>query len=239
MSPRSRRATNPRCVQLLVAGVICAGMAGADPLTVTVAEHQVWVRGVTPGARVTLFGAGWGQGTISPFLFQWAGLGQDDDNDGAVQIIPPTGHGYDTTVSHSVWAAVDLSTGTWGKAVLSLGSSWAPWTEVGLGGDDLVRDPLGFLAICPAWAGTVRESSWEVALSRPGRGMWTGASVVGDACAALIFAELTPVGDSGAPPERLVPGDVLVAVNAKSYGYMVEAAALELVRPTRVRLVLR
>ena len=226
-------------VGVVLAGLFLAATLAAAPLTIEVADHQVWVRGVTPGASVALFGAGYGQGIVSPFLFDWAGLGQDDNQDGAVQIIPPTGHGYDTTVSHSVWVAVDLTSGVWGKTVLSLASGWTAWTEVPLTQSDLVREPLGVIAVCPSWAGTTRESRWATALVRAGRGMWTGASIVGDAPAALVFTEMTPVRDAGAPPQRLAPGDVLVAINPQSYGYYADAISLELLTAGRLRVQLR
>jgi hypothetical protein len=228
-----------RYVGVVLAGFFLAATMAAAPLTIEVADHQVWVRGVTPGASVALFGAGYGQGIVSPFLFDWAGLGQDGNQDGAVQIIPPTGHGYDTTVSHSVWVAVDLTSGAWGKTVLSLASGWTAWTEVPLTQSDLVREPLGVIAVCPSWAGTTRESRWASALVRVGRGMWTGASIVGDAPAALVFTDMTAVSDAGAPPERLAPGDVLVAINPQSYGYYADTISLELLTAGRLRVQLR
>lgn len=203
----------------MAATLLLAAALLAQP-TVEVAGHMVTVRGVTPGAQVALFGAGWGQGILSPFLFDWAGAGTDEDADGEVRIIPPTGHGYDTTVSHSVWVAVDLTSGAWGTAVLDLGDVWQDWRAFALDRSHLVWSVRGGLAIRPA-CGAPPGSTWAVAVARPGRGLWTATASEPGGGAAFAVADLTPTGLSGPPPLALGAGDVVVAVNSGAFCYAV------------------
>ena len=206
----------------------------AATVTVEVADHQVWVRGVTPGARVALYGAGWGLGTVTPFRFDDYRYGQDEDNDGAVRIIPPTGHGYDTTVSHAVWVAVDMTSGTWGEAVLTLVPGKPPWTKFSLRRTDFAVGPQGATAVSLACAGSAAGSIWNVAVIRPGVGLWHSPDSMPSG-SVVSAGGLVPFLPDVPPLPAFAPGDVLVAVNADVSCYAATTLTPELVVLPRMR----
>ena len=219
-------------------GSILLAASLAAKLTVEVADHQVWVRGVTPGAKVALYGAGWGLGTVSPFRFDDYRYGQDEDNDGAVRIFPPTGHGYDTTVSHSVWVAVDMTSGAWGETALTLAQLGKPtWTKFSLHRTDFTPAPPGATGVTLACTGSPAGATWNVGLIRPGDGLWHGNFPDTMAPGVLVSP-----GNLGAFPPDLPPlsvfaaGDVLVGINADVSCYAVATLTPDLVVLPRMRL---
>jgi len=209
----------------------------AATLTVEVADHQVWVRGVTPGAKVALYGAGWGQGTVTPFRFDDYRYGQDEDSDGVVRIFPPTGHGYDTTVSHSVWVAVDMTSGAWGEAALTLVQLGKPtWTAFSLQRTDFVFGPQGATAVAFACSGSPGGATWNVALIRPGVGLWHGSFPNSSPTGVLVSpGDLIAFPPDLPPSSVFAPGDVLVGINPDASCHAVVTLTPDLVVLARMR----
>ena len=224
---------------MLTALVLAVSLAAA--LTVEVADHQVWVRGVTPGGTVALYGAGIGLGTVSPFRFEDWRFGEDGDRDGTVRLFPPTGHGYDTTVSHAVWVAVDMTSGAWGEAALTLVQlGRPPWAPFSLSRSNFSPSPPGATAVTFACGGTPSGSTWSVASIRPLARLWHATVTdTGGAGIVVVPGDLAPFPPDASPPAFLAVGDVLVAIHPDASCYTVTTLTPELVVRRRVRSRIR
>lgn len=217
---------------LLLAATLTTG------ISIEVADHQVFVRGVTPGATVALYGAGWGLGIVSPFRFDDYRYGVDEDFDGLVRLIPPTGHGYDTTVSHAVWVAVEMESGRLGETALTLPQIGRPtWTTFSLQRTDFAVGAAGAGTVKLTCPGSPVGSPWFVAVVRPRVGLWHG--ILPDTMGPGVVvqpASLTPFLPDQVPPlATLTPGDVLVGVNPDVSCYAVTTLTPELVVQPRLR----
>ncbi|MGV8040650.1 MAG: hypothetical protein AB2L07_11400 [Thermoanaerobaculaceae bacterium] len=174
-------------------------------------EGAVRVSGLSPGTSVVVFAASLERPDVYVRVVRRQHLLSDDDRDGEVRLdllgeVPP----------HSVWAAVDVSTGSAATAVPQDAPLRRRETPKGAvqhahGG---VTDSL-----------SLPEPLLELLLVRPGVGAWRGGFAegtptdgdgTGDGWLRMQVSQLAPWGHSASAPIQLVTGDVLVAVNPET-----------------------
>jgi hypothetical protein len=142
------------------------------------------------------------------------GLAADDDGDGAVRLAVEGG-----IWTISVWAAVDLETGEYAVAV----PPYSPLAAGTFPGQGLALGARGQLNRFQD-----RREAVEVFWARKGVGAWRLAALDGtgrdadgaeDGRVALQLDEAAPVGESPVAPKRLEGGDVVVAVDPRSFEF--------------------
>ncbi|HVF58783.1 MAG TPA: hypothetical protein VNJ70_03090 [Thermoanaerobaculia bacterium] len=203
---------------LLAVVLLAAGPPGLHaqppeetPLKVSFEEQAVVVSGLAPGARVA-----WLSLASEPHRYFVrdvrregieAGDGKGTARIDAGEPVPP----------RSVWGVVDLESG----AVAWAAPEGFPLEEIVPEGDGLARDDGGRLNRL-----VTRVVGLELLVARPGSGAW-GLTVFdgspddqngqpdGEVVAAL--EEGRPLLDSPAPTDQLLPGDVVLGIDPRTY----------------------
>jgi hypothetical protein len=205
---------------------------GADPstlfaqpeasaaMTIAFEKEAVLVSGLEPGAEVA-----WLSLASEPQRYyvrdtRREGIERDDDGDGTVEIlldgeVPP----------RSVWGIVDLSTGLfeWGAP------EGFDLQKLAVPGEGAGRDNQGRLNRLLAHRVGV-EALWVRPGKGPGpgggKGVWALTVFDGspgdrdgaaDGGVAAALDEARPLGESPPPPEQMLPGDVVLVVDPRTY----------------------
>jgi hypothetical protein len=200
-----------RRFRLAVPLLLLPGALTAQPI-LTIEANAVVASGVTAGGQVAFLGVGREPVEWSGRVVRFEAVLADDDGDGTVRFI------LETVVPwRSVWAAVDLATG---GAALAAPAGYPLRTVAlpadalaGAGGDSgevvLRGDLVEILVVRPGLAGA-ETGAWGLTAWDGHEGDQDG---VGTGSVALRLPGLEPVGTTRAAPERLVPGDVLIAID--------------------------
>lgn len=174
-------------------------------------EGAVRVSGLSPGTSVVVFAASLERPDVYVRVVRRQHLLSDDDRDGEARLdlssgVPP----------HSVWAVVDMSTGSVATAVpqdAPLRSRETPKGAVQHAQGDGV-DSI-----------SLPEPLLDLLLVRPGVGAWRGrfaegtptdGDETGDGWLRVQVTQLAPWEQKSLAPTRLLSGDVLVAVNPET-----------------------
>jgi len=197
-------------VLLPVVAVVLPVVALGQPV-VTFEHDAVRVSGLSPGSAAAVFAASLERPDVYVRVVCRQHLLGDDDRDGQVRLSMPDG-----VPRHSVWAVVDVSTGSVGTTV----PQDAPLR--------LRETPKG--AVQHAHAGgtdslALPEPLLELLLVRPGVGAWRGRFAegtptdgdgAGDGWLQMQVSQLAPWGHTAPAPTQLAIGDVLVAINPET-----------------------
>ena len=197
--------------------ILCAPTLSAAPLTADFGERTVKVGGLTPGGTLAWMTVSHDRPGTYLRVLRRDGLVRDEDSDGSVVI--DLG---DVVVVQSIWALVDLSTGS--LTVVTPGAM--PLAELAPGSGELLVKP------------EVREdmvrlagSRYELMLVRPGAGASVGRFAdgtpsdgdgAGDGTLTMPIGALSPLGVATEAVGGYQPGDVLVAINPDSLEYWVK-----------------
>jgi hypothetical protein len=183
--------------------------AGAGELQLRCEEDRVVAEGASPGSDVVLFAVMHGSRRWQRTIRRIDRLLPDQDNDGTVELMMPDGISW-----QSIWAAVDTVSGAVAIATPT-GASRAP---MAINDDAFAREGAG-----AAGMALPRCRTAEVLLVEPGLGAWslaTGAGTRNDADGAhdgvihLGFPQMQPLFASGAAPDIVSHGAVIVVIDA-------------------------
>lgn len=184
--------------------------------SIGIGESSVALTGATAGATLYVANVSLGSGGYQISVISEAGVVTADANGAAV---------YTTTrpvERRGVWIAVDGATG--GYTVAAPRGSLL--REIDFPGNGLEQSGNG------AWRrfALAERYSVEAILIRPSAGMWAGSLRDGgnrdedDTINGAIDADiatLAPVGNTPVPPERIMPGDLLVLIDRATLEYHV------------------
>ena len=188
-------------------------------LNVSFGEHEVVVSGLEPGSRVA-----WLSLASEPRRYYVRDVRREGieaaDGTGTARIdageaVPP----------RSVWGVVNLGSGA---AVWAAPEGFA-LEEVVPEGDGLARDDGGRLNRL-----LTRAVGLELLVVRPGTGAWALTVFDGspsdrdgkpDGGVAASLEEGRPLLDSPAPPDELLPGDVVLGIDPRTYGVFILRSA--------------
>ena len=197
---------------IIIGGAIQAGVAA--PPTVTITASRITVTGVTPGAGVMFFGAGFEPMRDHAVVHRWSTVVTDTDLDGSVF--------YDLAPSvtwNALWIVADLSSGEYkvastpGYPVMraSLPRQEFKRTVGGAVGRFAYSRPTAdFLYVVPGGAWTL--------LARDGEP--TDSDLVADGATEVDLTQLQPVVNGELTPEAFVAGGTLFAIDTSRLDLM-------------------
>ncbi|MBI4914331.1 MAG: hypothetical protein HY825_00655 [Acidobacteria bacterium] len=202
-------------VVLAVLFVVCGLNAEAEP-TISFEPTAVVVSGVTSGGEVALYGVAHDFRWEYPAILWWARSLIDEKQIGTVSL--DLGQGVP---EHSLWIAVDMTTGESG-----FGSPRAGFVrQVDFQGPGVGNGPDGEYTAFRAVGGLV-----DIVVVRPGTGLWltkTGdggaadADGTSDGVVTAVLSSFEPVGDSPLAPETFDANDIVIVVDPKSMKFSI------------------
>jgi hypothetical protein len=201
---------------ICVAALLAAGFAlpASAQLSVTVERDRLVIGDVTPGGGVAVLGVvqdfpGDTMYVRTPFL-----VGEGADRLGEISLRLPDS--INPVPRHSVFAAVDLSTG---DVALGAAGGTRAITGIGTRAARVVELPRGGVGVA------VKARRLSAMLVRPSIGAWrktiedggeSDADGSGDGVVVLHPSAFARVIDASSPPTELLEGDVVIAIDTYS-----------------------